>query len=241
MTVYTTANTVALRDIRFHWPDVEEDTLNIPSLLIDQGERVFVQGASGSGKSTLLNLLGGILLPQQGSISVLNTRLSDLSSSQRDSFRADHIGFVFQMFNLVPYLSLLDNVILPCRFSNLRRTRATEHHSLTDEAFRLLRQLKLDPLQFGRRSVTELSVGQQQRVAVARALIGRPPLLIADEPTSALDAETRMAFLDLMFEEVERTGATVIFVSHDPAIRKAFQRTVKLDDINRAAPSGRQL
>jgi len=231
---------ISLQGVRFSWPAANEDTLNIPGFRVQKGEHVFVQGASGSGKSTLLNLLGGVLVPRQGEVSILGTQLNELSSSQRDSFRADHVGFIFQMFNLVPYLSLLDNIILPCRFSTLRRTRASEQRSLHDEAARLLQQLELDPLRLGRRSVNELSVGQQQRVAVARALIGRPSLLIADEPTSALDAETRMAFLQLMFEEVERTHATVVFVSHDPAIQSAFQRTVKLDDINQAAVGRRQ-
>lgn len=223
--------------VRFTWPGGQDEVLNIPSLHINKGERVFLQGASGSGKTTLLSILGGVILPLVGKVGVLSTIINELSASQRDSFRADHIGFIFQMFNLIPYLSLVDNVTLPCRFSKVRQGKVLSRgSSLKNEAERLLDHLKLDAKKFKGRSVTELSVGQQQRVAVARALIGSPELIIADEPTSALDADARFAFIDLLFQEVELTGSTLVFVSHDPALKDHFDKSIVLSEINLAHP-----
>jgi len=232
---------VTLQSVRFAWPDAQADTLDIPEFSISKGQRVFLHGASGSGKTTLLSLLGGVITPQAGTVNVLGTQVSQLKASQRDSFRADHIGFVFQMFNLIPYLSLVDNVTLPCRFSSRRRQQATEDRSLQEEAHRLLDQLKLDPVTLGNRPVTQLSVGQQQRVAVARALIGQPELIVADEPTSALDAEARLAFLDLLFKELEQGQSTLVFVSHDPALQSQFDLTIGLRDINRVTSIGDEI
>jgi len=225
---------IALRDLRFAWPR-GRDVLDVPLLQVARGERLFLQGPSGSGKSTLLGLLGGVLIAQHGSIEVLGQSLQKLSGSARDRFRADHIGFVFQMFNLLPYLSLIENITLPCRFSPTRAKRAQAHGgSLQDEATRLLRELGLDAAALNQRSASEISVGQQQRVAVARALIGAPEILIADEPTSALDSDTRESFLKLLFEECTRVGTTLVFVSHDLSLAPLFSRTLKLDAINRA-------
>ena len=225
---------LSMQEVRFSWPGHSQPVLDIAAFTLAPGERVFLQGVSGSGKTTLLSLLGGVITPQQGSIRILDTELTRLSHGRRDRFRADHVGFVFQQFNLIPYLSLIDNVTLPCRFSHQRRDKVLARgSSLEEEAQRLLAHLGLDLHQLGQRKVTDLSVGQQQRVAVARALIGNPALIIADEPTSALDAGARFAFLDLLFREVENSGATLLFVSHDPALQERFQRTVQLTEINR--------
>jgi putative ABC transport system ATP-binding protein len=224
---------IELEQIRFAWPKSQQDTLHISRLAIARKERVFLQGASGSGKTTLLSLLGGVVTPQQGNIRVLGQSVSQLRPADRDSFRADHIGFVFQMFNLIPYLSLVDNVTLPCRFSRKRLHQvSTGGKTPVQEAERLLRHLKLDLLKLGNRPVTDLSVGQQQRVAVARALIGSPELIIADEPTSALDTDARFAFIDLLFKEVELSQSTLMFVSHDASLRNKFDRTIALQEIN---------
>ncbi|WLQ12551.1 ABC transporter ATP-binding protein [Hahella aquimaris] len=226
---------VRLEGLKFRWPGADDDVLDIPELQVREGERIFLRGASGSGKTTLLSLLGGVIQPKEGSIKVMETELSALNASRRDSFRADNIGFIFQMFNLIPYLSLVDNVTLSCRFSKARRQRVSARGvSLTQEAERLLSHLRLDVGKLGRRPVTDLSVGQQQRVAVARALIGSPGLIIADEPTSALDADARVAFIELLFQEVAASGSTLVFVSHDPALQDLFDRTVSLAEINRA-------
>jgi putative ABC transport system ATP-binding protein len=158
-----------------------------------------------------------------------------MRAGARDRFRADHVGFIFQLFNLIPYLSALDNIVLPCRFSALRRNRIAAAGSTPhEEAARLAARLDLDPALLAR-SAAELSVGQQQRVAAARALIGWPGLVVADEPTSALDAERQRGFLDLLLGECAAAGAALLFVSHDRRLAEAFDRVVGLGTINRAA------
>ncbi|MGI9612980.1 MAG: ABC transporter ATP-binding protein [Acidimicrobiales bacterium] len=221
---------IALSDVRFRWPGQTEDIVRIDELQLLAGEHLFVRGASGSGKTTLLNLLSGIHTPDSGTIRLLNTDLASLSASRRDQFRADHLGVVFQQFNLLPYLSMIENVTLSCAFSARKATRATEGAESTDvttTARNLLRSLNLsDALHDA--PVAELSVGQQQRVAVARALIGGPEIVIADEPTSALDADNRDRFLDLLFQEVEARGCTLVFVSHEQALASRFIRSIEL-------------
>jgi len=225
----------ALRDVVFAWKPGAPPVLRIQSLEIAPRERVFLRGPSGSGKSTLLNLLAGVILPQSGRVSVLDQDLTALGGAARDRFRADHVGFVFQLFNLISYLSVAENVTLPCLFSERRRDRATEAGgSVQGEAIRLLEHLGLADPALLRRPVTDLSVGQQQRVAAARALIGSPGLVIADEATSSLDADRREAFLDLLFRECANSGAAVVFVSHDASMAHLFDRTVELDEINQA-------
>jgi putative ABC transport system ATP-binding protein len=224
---------VRLTDVRFAWPGQRRPCLDIGEFTVEAGESVFVHGESGSGKSTLLALLGGVLLPQAGSINVLGTELTRQSAGARDRFRVDHTGFIFQQFNLIPYLSMQDNVLLPCRFSARRRSRALARSaSLAAEAKRLLAELDLDE-SLWRRPVTQLSVGQQQRVAAARALIGAPELVIADEPTSALDAARQAAFLDLLARECALAGATLIFVSHDARLASHCARSAALADLQR--------
>ncbi len=226
---------IRMSDVRFRWRRTDPLVLDIARLEVAAGERVFIKGPSGSGKTTLLNLLGGVAVPEAGGISIMDTDIVALGSARRDAFRADHIGFIFQMFNLVPYLALVDNVTLPCRFSAARRRRVLERAgTLEAEARRLLGQMGLDVDALASRSVAQLSMGQQQRVAAARSLIGAPELIIADEPTSSIDAEVRRAFLDLLFGEVMLAGTTLLFVSHDPSLEAAFDRTLALAEINRA-------
>jgi len=225
---------IRLRDVVFRWRSARADVLHIEQLVVSRGERVFIEGPSGSGKSTLLSLIGGVASPGRGSVEVLGRDLARLGNRQRDHFRADHIGFVFQMFNLIPYLSVAENVLLPCRFSRLRRERALARTGdLAVEARRLLAQLDLGD-ELLDRPVTELSVGQQQRVAAARALMGRPEIVIADEPTSALDADRREGFIRLLFEECAGEGETLVFVSHDRSLAGLFDRTLHLGEVNRA-------
>jgi len=226
---------IRMRDVQFRWRPRDPLVLDIPALDISKGERVFIKGPSGSGKTTLLNLLAGVATPGSGAISILGIDLASLGGARRDAFRAHHIGFIFQMFNLVPYLSLIDNVVLPCRFSRVRRKRAlARSDTLEREARRILGHLGLDLDELASRPVTQLSMGQQQRVAAARSIIGAPEIVIADEPTSSLDAEVRRAFLDLLFREVEAAESTLLFVSHDAGLESAFGRTIELSAINRA-------
>lgn len=218
---------VHLDQVTFRWPGQQTNTIELDELTLTAGEHLFVRGASGSGKTTLLNLLCGIHVPTTGQLRLLGKDLAALSPSRRDQFRADHIGVVFQQFNLLPYLSILDNVTVSCAFSRRKRARASATDEITTTARRLLRSLNLGD-ELHSRPVAELSVGQQQRVAVARALIGSPEILIADEPTSALDADNRDRFLDLLFQEASAHGCTLIFVSHDPDLARRFDRTIEL-------------
>ncbi|MDO8267829.1 MAG: ABC transporter ATP-binding protein [Moraxellaceae bacterium] len=222
---------VEIADLRFAWGKNPE-LLHIPAFTLNAGERVFLHGPSGTGKSTLLALLAGVLLPSQGTIRLDGEDVAHMSASRRDAWRADHLGFVFQQFNLLPWLSVMDNVLLPLRFSTARRSRLDG--SPAEEAGRLLTDLKL-PSSLWSQPASSLSIGQQQRVAVARALIGRPPLVIADEPTSALDTDTQLAFLDLLFSECKQHGTAVLFVSHDLRLSVRFDRAVALAEINHAA------
>ena len=225
-----------LKDVCFRWPNQERATIDLPELKIDQGERIFLQGPSGSGKSTLLSLVGGILVAESGILRVLGEELKSLSRARRDAFRVTHLGFIFQLFNLLPYLSLEENVLLPLRFSKKRALRAGRNQAeRLEEAQRLLTALGLSEPLKERRPVVELSVGQQQRVAAARALIGRPELVIADEPTSALDVDLREVFLNLLFAECDKAGSALLFVSHDSELSRFFGRSLSLPQINRVS------
>ncbi|WP_218871217.1 ABC transporter ATP-binding protein [Chitinibacter bivalviorum] len=223
---------IELANLQFTWRGATAPTLDIPEFSLAKGEHLFLHGPSGSGKSTLLSLLTGIHLPQAGSVKILGQDLSQLSGPARDKFRADHLGYVFQQFNLLNYLSVLDNVLLPCQFSSQRRARAGGDQA-KEQAMHLL--TRLDLANYAQQAVCKLSVGQQQRVALARALIGAPEILIADEPTSALDAERRGAFIELLFECAQEHNTAVLMVSHDPQLAAAFDRSVSLPAINHAA------
>ncbi len=225
--------------LEFRWRQPGPPTLSIDALQVSVGERLFVKGPSGSGKSTLLSLLAGVATAQGGSVRVLDQPLERLGSVARDHFRADHIGYIFQLFNLIPYLSVVENVLLPARFSTRRRARALARGgSLEDEAGRLLARLDMADPRLMTTPVTALSTGQQQRVAAARALMGSPELLIADEPTSALDTDRRESFIRLLFDECRDAGLTLVFVSHDGALERLFDRAVDLAKINRCGVSG---
>ncbi|MCI4661211.1 MAG: ABC transporter ATP-binding protein [Neomegalonema sp.] len=220
---------IKISDVEFAWPGRQRFALSIPALQIEAGERVALIGPSGSGKTSLINLIAGVTLPQSGRIEILGTDLARLSSGARDRFRADHIGLIFQLFNLLPYGSVIENITLPLAFSRLRRAGASDAKG---EARRLIHALEL-PEALADAPVGSLSVGQQQRVAAARALIGGPALVLADEPTSALDATARDRFLDLLLDQSQRTGAAVICVTHDEAVAARFDRILPLEQIAR--------
>jgi putative ABC transport system ATP-binding protein len=222
---------IEISDLEFGWA-ANRPLLRIEHLTIAATDRVFLHGPSGSGKSSLLSLLAGVILPQRGSLRVLGAEMSTLTAAARDAFRADHFGIIFQMFNLVPYLSIVENVTLPCRFSARRRQQVHARGGADREARRLLEHLDLADKAGAQGAVMHLSVGQQQRVAAARALIGCPEIVLADEPTSALDADRREAFLQLLFRECEEEGATLLFVSHDRSLEGLFDRSLALDDVS---------
>jgi len=206
-----------------------KEVLSLSSLVIERGERVFLHGPSGSGKTTLLGLLAGILPVTQGRIQLLGSDFGAMPSAQRDRFRGAHIGYIFQMFNLIPYLSVTENIALPCRISPERLARLGGE-SVEAAAVRLAEGLGIGALVSV--PVTELSVGQQQRVAAARALIGSPEIIIADEPTSALDADMREQFIRLLFAQAESSASTILFVSHDKALQPLFPRAIALAEVN---------
>ena len=228
---------VSMSGVRFRWRGPRAFSLAIESFALRAKERVLLVGPSGAGKSTFLSLLCGIVTPTAGRLEVLGTDMSKLSSSARDRFRAEHFGIIFQMFNLLPYGSVLDNVLLPLSFAPKRREHASRAGSAEGEAGRLLLSLGLDPKEVEGLSTASLSVGQQQRVAAARALIGAPELIVADEPTSALDRNRQQAFLDLLFADVAAAGASLIMVSHEEELGKRFDRVVRLDEIATAERS----
>lgn len=223
----TDSDALAISDLRFSWPG-DGFTLSVPALRVARGERVLLLGASGSGKSTLLSLICGINAADSGRVVVDGTDLASLRPAARDRFRAERIGVIFQQFNLLPHVSARDNVLLPLRFAPDRRARAGDEPAA---ALGLTRALGLPDALVTRGTAAALSVGQQQRVAVARALIGAPPLIVADEPTSALDAGAQGAFLDLMFAQLDGAGASLLMVSHDDRIAARFDRVLDLGDI----------
>ncbi len=225
------APAIELENVKYAWPG-GPPLLDIAALRVARGERLFLRGPSGSGKSTLLGLVGGVLAPDAGTVRVLDQPLHDMSASSRDRFRGDHVGFVFQSFNLIPYLTVRENVLLALRFSSARAARIDGDAAA--EAGRLLGALGLADASLLDRAATQLSIGQQQRVAAARALMGRPELLVADEPTSALDHEAREAFLKLLLSECATNGTTLLFVSHDPTLGPLFDRQLQLTQLNQA-------
>ncbi len=218
---------INLKDARFRWPGRASFAITVPEFFVRRGETVLLLGESGSGKSTLLSMICGTILADSGTVAVDGTELKSLSGWSGDRFRAEQIGVVFQQFNLLPFGSVADNIMLPLRFAPERRNRCPEPRRRAAELCQLLGL----PDGVATTKAANLSVGQQQRVAVARALIGGPPILIADEPTSSLDELAQSNFLDLMFEQVTAEGATLLMVSHDPRLAKRFDRLVKMTDI----------
>jgi putative ABC transport system ATP-binding protein len=240
MTAASNGPLLSLRDLRFRWPGSAHDQLDIAAFDVAPGEAVFLRGPSGCGKSTLLSLLAGVLVADHGTASLLGQDWRTLSAARRDRHRADHVGYIFQQFNLLPYLSVRDNVLLPSRFSALRAARSREAAgSPGAEAERLLGALQLDRTLWGRRAA-ELSVGQQQRVATARALLGRPEIVIADEPTSALDEALRDRYLALLLGVCAEAGSALVLVSHDVRLADPFSRRVDLPQLNRVADAAEE-
>ncbi|MBL8350259.1 MAG: ATP-binding cassette domain-containing protein [Burkholderiaceae bacterium] len=220
---------LSMQGLRYRWPAAAHDAIDLDELTLMPGDTVFLRGPSGCGKSTLLSLAAGVLLPDAGTVALLGQRWAGLGAGARDRHRADHLGYIFQQFNLLPYLSVLDNVRLPLRFSPRRAQRAGP-----GAAEALLERSGL-PRSHWAQPAGRLSVGQQQRVAAARALIGAPEVVIADEPTSALDEPLREAFMALLLSHCAEAGSALLFVSHDARLAGRFGRVVDLPAINRAA------
>ncbi len=223
---------IRLHSVRYAWPGAGGDCLDIDALHIAAGRTLFLHGPSGCGKSTLLGLMAGVLVAREGRVELLGQNWAALPGGRRDQRRVDHVGVIFQQFNLLPYLTVLDNVLLPTRFSAARAARCVG--SPADAARALLQRVALPEVLWLRRA-DALSVGQQQRVAAARALIGTPELVIADEPTSALDAARRDDFMALLMDACATAGSTLVFVSHDERLAARFDQRLSLPELNKAA------
>lgn len=225
-----TTSAIHLKNLKFSYRSKKNLpaplVLNIDELKILSGEKVFLYGPSGYGKSTLLNIMAGVLEVTDGNVEVLNTNLHKISQSARDHLRGENIGYIFQIFNLIPYLNIKENIILPCLI-NKKRAQNIDFHTQADELIEIL-----GLTEHALKNVTDLSIGQQQRVAAARALIGNPQIIIADEPTSSLDEKNTEEFMNLLLSEWNKRKFTLIFVSHDTSLKKYFPRTISLPDIN---------
>ncbi|MDM7860438.1 ABC transporter ATP-binding protein [Alteromonas sp. ASW11-36] len=190
---------------------------HIPKWQVEAGDTVFLHGKSGTGKSTVLNLLSGILKPLNGDLHLLGENFGAMKGAATDAFRAKHIGVVFQVFNLIPYLPVLKNIELAGYFANNKTDIESVKAMLASLA--LPEEVLMQP-------VSQLSVGQQQRVAIVRALINSPEILLVDEPTSALDSSARDAFMQVLMDVAKRKNTTMIFVSHDQSLAKYFHQSL---------------
>lgn len=221
---------INLENIFFKYESDQNFFLNINKFVVNQGDHLFIEGPSGCGKTTFLNILTGLIKPLNGSLQILGTDILSLNQAKADRFRADHFGIIFQCFNLIPYLSVIENILLPCMFSEERRQKAlTNSPTLEAEANRLCNELNIEKNLLAK-SVEQLSIGQQQRVAIARALIGQPEIIIADEPTSALDNYNTQQFLDTLLDSCQKNNMSLIFVSHNMTLKSKFEKVVNLEN-----------
>tara|TARA_B100000242_G_scaffold292017_1_gene266508 strand:- start:1489 stop:2175 length:687 start_codon:yes stop_codon:yes gene_type:complete len=218
---------VKIESLRFQWSKNNNFKIFVPKLEVGRGKKVLFLGESGSGKTTLLSLICGFLEPLSGSISINDKIISNLTSTNKDAYRSDNIGIIFQQFNLLPYANVIDNIVLPLYFS---KQRSKKVENKTNAAMTLCDQLRL-PESILNQKASNLSVGQQQRVAVARALIGSPSIIVADEPTSSLDTEAQELFLDLMFDQISKNSSTLLMVSHDKSLTNYFDQVIDINEI----------
>ena len=223
----TRAPDIELRGVEFRYADGFR--LSVDGLSVAAGEALAIVGPSGSGKSTLLNLIAGVTLPGQGSITTCGHEMTALDEGARRQFRISRIGLVFQEFELLDYLSVLDNILLPYRIHPAMRLDA----SVRERAAALAENVGIAD-KLGRHP-DRLSQGERQRAAVCRALLTQPRLLLADEPTGNLDPDNKRRVLDLLVERTSAAGATFVTVTHDHALLDRFERTLDIDAINRAS------
>jgi ABC-type lipoprotein export system ATPase subunit len=219
---------IELESLEFHYPR-SEFRLQIPHLSVGERERIAITGSSGCGKTTLLNLIAGIAIPAGGTVRVGDTEVGGLSDSERRTFRLTQLGFVFQDFELIDYLNVIDNVLLPCRISGA----LSLNEAARDRAAQLLDRVGMQHAIA--RNVTELSQGERQRVAICRAMLPGPQVVLADEATGNLDPDSKNVILDLIFEEAAAEGATLVAVTHDHGLLPKFDRVVDFSALNAGA------
>lgn len=223
---------IDIEQLKFAYPK-SEFRLIIDSLNVESGEKVAVVGPSGSGKTTLLNLISGIITPESGVVKVDDVVVSSQTDAERRNFRIANIGFIFQQFELVEYLRVSDNIRLPFLI-NQSLTESSESKARIKE---LAQAVGIgDKLN---RWVKQLSQGEQQRVAICRALLTDPKIILADEPTGNLDPANKQRILNVLFEQVERGGQTLIVVTHDMAILDGFDRVIDFEQFRQVGQSAR--
>ena len=224
-------NILEIKNLIFKWNKKNNFQLKINKLVIEKRKKVILLGESGAGKSTLLNLISGIIAPDAGEIIIGGISVTSLSSRKKDFFRTENLGVIFQQFNIIEYLSPITNILLPSYFTSFKNNHS---NFFSKRAITLGKKLGINKDVLFQNKSRDLSVGQQQRVAIIRALINSPKIILADEPTSALDSKNKKKFLSLLFEICEQEEISILMVSHDRFITKYFDDVLLLENINLA-------
>ena len=217
---------VEIKDVEFSYKSGggSLEVINIPRWSLEKGQMTAISGPSGCGKTTLLNIIAGLLVPRRGSVEVCGRRLDQMSEAARYRFRAGHLGYIFQNFNLLQGFTALENILLAMTFSNKKADASLAKELL--ERVGLSARMNHYP--------SQMSIGEQQRVAVARALANKPDLVLADEPTGSLDPRNSEEVITLLKETISERGVSLIIVSHEREVTGAFEKEARFLDINKA-------